>query len=306
MILQQHPRKIERRRIIGHLALDACLWTLAIAANSWNSAGLGASAIAGAVLAILTFRAFAMMHDCVHGAFSTKTIENRWVGEAFGILCFLPFSSWRELHLAHHRWTGNFESDPSMKLIFDFKRRGERVSPIVRWAWRGWIPLLGFLQHLVFWRATISKRELLFVFGAVMYSGVLLLIFQPATLLAGALTYLWAVEIINFPHHLGLRQYGEDSHFNVVDQDRFVRSSIYPRWFARLVLLNFNLHTEHHAFPAHPWYQLESIHQQLVLSGETFNFESGNQWILKNRRRPIEEIFRISTEGRAPPRQKAS
>jgi fatty acid desaturase len=93
------------------------------------------------------------------------------------------------------------------------------------------------------------------------------------------------------PHHLGLQQFRGDLRFNVVDQNRFTRSCIYPKWFAHAVLLNFNLHTAHHLFPSHPWYQLDDLHTEIVKAGLQLNLEHANQWTAQQRRKPLCEVL---------------
>jgi fatty acid desaturase len=247
--------------------------------------------LAGALWAVLTFRAFGVMHDCVHGAGHQKSWINRWAGEVYGIACFLPYTSWRKLHLDHHHWTGNVEKDPSMKILTRFRDAGGKLPAWVKVSWRWWAPALASIQHLVFWKATVSSREYFFLFGLVLYLGILVAVLSPWTLVCGAVFYLMMVEVINFPHHLAVRQYDGETRFPVYEQDPFVRTCVYPKWFAHYALLNFNLHVAHHAFPAHPWYQLDELHSALSKTGEKFNVDRGNRWIVENRKLPLERVF---------------
>ncbi|MGZ3722405.1 MAG: fatty acid desaturase family protein [Bdellovibrionales bacterium] len=246
---------------------------------------------AGFLYSIFIFRAFAFMHECVHSSVRAQKWVNTAFGEVYGIFSFLPFKSWRALHLDHHRWAGNVEKDPSMKILLGFERRGFKTAKIVSWSWKYWIPFLGFMQHLVFWTATVSKKEYVFIVGSLVYVGAAGWFLGPVAFGTGLLSYLYLVEIINFPHHLGMVQQGGESRFPTLEQHHFTRSCVYPRWLAHGVFLNFNLHTEHHLYPSHPWYLLDAIHAELVASGESFNFSQGNDWILRNRRLPVEQLF---------------
>ena len=289
-ILTQVPRKIQNVRVFRHIFTDVCLW-LGLLLGRHSSDQLWMSALLAAGFAIFCFRSFSMMHECVHSASHSSRRWNDAIGAMYGIFCFLPFRSWREIHLKHHTWTGNVEKDPSARLLAEFRKNGFRTAGYVSWSWLNWIPTLAFLQHVVFWKATKSRSEAIFIglsvatlLGAARALG-------PLTLLAGLIFYLYLVEIINFPHHLGMQQFDGEARFSAHDQAQFTRSCVYPKWFAHHVLLNFNLHTEHHLFPAHPWYALDAIHAKIKNEGLLQNACESNAWILKNRGVPIEQIM---------------
>jgi omega-6 fatty acid desaturase (delta-12 desaturase) len=289
-ILRRHPRRIELRRLAFHFAGDAVIW-LSIAGLVRFAAPAAALVPVALLFAAFSFRSFSFMHEAVHGSLAPRRALNDGLGELYGVFSFLPFMSWRRLHLDHHLWTGNVERDPSMRILLDFERGGRRVPGLVKWAWRSWVPVLGFMQHLVFWRATVTSREYFFLGGSLAYFGGALMLVGPLPLLAGFLAYLSLVEVVNFPHHLSLRQYQGDRRFTPAEQGAFVRSCLYHKWFAHFILLNFNLHTEHHLLPAHPWYQLDQIHAELAAQGGEYNFSNGNEWILSQRARPVEAVF---------------
>jgi len=246
---------------------------------------------AGLLFAAFVFRAFAMMHECVHSSAHAKRWVNNTLGEVYGVLCFLPFMSWRDLHLDHHKWTGNVERDPSMKILVNFQRDNFTVSKMVGKSWLYWIPLLGFMQNVVFWKATISKREYKFGIGSIVYLGLSIYFLGPLTLVIGFIAYLYLVEIINCSHHLDLVQWTGEVQFRTYEQDQFARSCVYPKCLAHFLFLNFNLHAEHHLFPTHPWYQLDALHRDLRASEIELNTSDGTEWILHNRRRKVEEVF---------------
>ena len=45
---------------------------------------------------------------------------------------------------------------------------------------------------------------------------------------------------------------------NLWEQQATTRSCRYPGILSELLVLNFNLHTEHHLFPALPWFRLKA------------------------------------------------
>lgn len=289
-ILARIPRRLKNRFALKQLAIDFGAWAGLVVLNARYPASIIVGAISAVGFAVLSFRAFGLMHECVHSAGSTNRRFNNFLGTLYGVLCFLPFKSWQRLHLDHHMWTGNVERDPSMDIILRFKKNGFRMAAYASWSWTHWIPVFAFLQHIVFWRA-VRGKELASVAGSIGFlaaSGFALGIPATAT---GLTIYLYMVEIINFPHHLELPQYDGEARFAASEQAQFARSCIYPKWFARHVLLNFNLHSEHHLFPAHPWYQLEELHREIKAAGKLLNVCDGNEWILKNRSRAIETVL---------------
>lgn len=288
-ILLRNPRRIKAARVWGHVGIDLLLWGAMLAATRLGWPGFPIAVVG---FATFTFRAFGLMHEAVHSAAHPVKTSNERIGSVYGVFCYLPFASWRKLHLDHHYWTGNVEKDPSMGILLGFEKRGYRLSGLVDLSWRYWIPLLGFMQHLVFWRGAIGRKEYGFAVGALAYNATLIYLLGPVTWTAGLVTYLYMVEVFNFPHHLSLEQHHGEVRFPVAEQHAFTRTCVYPRWFARTVLLNFNLHTEHHLFPAHPWYQLDALRAELIETGQAFNVTTGNAWIRSNRRRWATEVFK--------------
>lgn len=126
-------------------------------------------------------------------------------------------------------------------------------------------------------------------------------ILAPAVLL-----YLIAVEVVNFPHHLQLPQYRGDTKFAIWEQHKVARTCLYPRWFAKLVVSNFNYHIEHHMFPDAPWYYLESIHRVIrPLIGTEYNTDPYFAWILANRPKTLGEVL-AGTEPTTTPAEVAA
>ena len=74
--------------------------------------------------------------------------------------------------------------------------------------------------------------------------------------------YLVGVELVNFPHHLDMPTVDPQSprqRLYVWEQQATTRSCRYPGILSELLVLNFNLHTEHHLFPALPWFRLQQV-----------------------------------------------
>ncbi len=263
--------------------------------------------VAQVLLALLYFHNFALLHEAGHGNVHSGRHLNTWIGHYASLFCFLPFFPWKYIHHEHHTWTGNLDRDPTLYQVKKMKREG-RVPWIVRFAWRSWIPFGGLLQHTVFWLyplrswregrlSAFQQRRSLFsvVFLAVAY--LLLAAFGPAWLTfsrvwPSLVIYLIAVELVNFPHHIDMPVVSHPDHkLPPWEQHQTTRSCNYGI-FSGLLVLNFNLHTEHHLYPTLPWYRLTSVRDQLKpVLAEEYHEVPGLAWNLENRTCDPEQIM---------------
>lgn len=295
----------KRRKFLAHVGQDLAL--LAASMVLLRSGGWPGICAAQALLAIFYFRAFSLMHEAVHGSLWARGGRvNDWIGVIYGGLSFLPYTTWKSIHLDHHKWVGNIEKDPTSKMVREFPGRSSTYKRIASWIWKSWIPYTAFLQEIVFWHVSL-KRVLggevpkekrvellaslvapLMALGAVLgigwYEGSALL------LLPSIAMYLVLVEVINFPHHLRLPRLSGDSALGLWDQHKVSRTCVYAPWFSSFVLLNFNYHSEHHLFPNLPWHELPKAYE-LIRTEPDYHFCRSNEWILENRRRELGEVF---------------
>ncbi|WP_413289255.1 fatty acid desaturase family protein [Bdellovibrio sp. HCB337] len=249
------------------------------------------------MLFCLMFRGFGIMHDAVHGAVSKTRWINDLAGDIGGAFCMLPFENWKRSHLKHHQWSGNVEKDPVMAVIIAFPKYSKLKQNLISSLWMLWFPILGLIQHFIFWDLSLrlyvkEPRSLKMGISILMPLAVwgLLLFATPASfvmsvLLPTVFVYFVAVEVVNFPHHLQLPQFRGEEKFPAWEQFQTARSCVYPKWFARFVVLNFNFHIEHHMFPDVPWYHLDKLHEPVknALQGR-YNTDPSLGWILKNKR----------------------
>jgi omega-6 fatty acid desaturase (delta-12 desaturase) len=247
--------------------ISAALWMIFVVRQGWPYwAGQ-------ALLAIFYFHNFAILHEAGHGNVHRRDLVNVIIGHYASLFCFLPFYPWRYIHHEHHTWTGNPEKDPTMKQILRMKTR-KRIPLAVRFTWRSWIPFGAVLQHVVFWSYPITawregrmKRWRLHMLISVLFlaAGYVCLVefVGWATLWRlwpSFVIYLAGVELVNFPHHLDMPTVdpaSEKQRLYVWEQQATTRSCRYPGILSELLVLNFNLHTEHHLFPALPWFRLK-------------------------------------------------
>jgi len=256
------------------------------------------------VIAILLFRNFSLMHEAVHGSASSSRTFNDGVGLYAGMLSLLPFDNWRTIHLSHHQWAGNIERDPTMALVRLYPAWPVWARRSLSLLWRHWVPTLALLQYVVFWvhslrlmpQGRLSGSRILSLALPPAFWITVFLAF-PATVLwagvvPGVVLYLLAVEVVNFPHHLELPQFQGSTKLPPPSQHQITRTCLYPRWFARFVVLNFNYHVEHHMYPYVPWYDLDSLHARIAAElGQAYNTDPQWAWILKNRPRSLEEVL---------------
>lgn len=256
------------------------------------------------LLFCLLFRGFGIMHDAVHGAVSRTRWINDFAGFMGGVFCMLPYENWKRSHLKHHQWSGNVEKDPVMALVVAYPKFPKMAKNFISFFWMLWFPVLAVFQHFVFWNLSVklllkepkSFRMMASILLPLVFWGLLLFatppVFVASVLLPTLLVYFLAVEVVNFPHHLQLPQFRGEEKFPVWQQFQTARSCVYPPWFARFVVLNFNYHIEHHMFPDVPWYHLEKLHEPVksALKAE-YNTDPSFSWILKNKKVSLGEVL---------------
>lgn len=261
------------------------------------------------LIAILMFRNFSLMHDACHNAISDNLKINDLIGFWCGVICLLPYKAWRNSHLQHHLWSGNVKHDPVMALRIVIPQWSKKKQRFINSAWTHWLPLIASLQYLVFWKLSInyalksrsSKTLLETVAPLAIWIGILGLFASGTTLALIACSlfvYMIVTEIVNLPHHLQLPLLEGDKKLPVWEQYRTARSCIYPKWIAKHLLLNFNLHSEHHMFPDAPWYTLHKIHNMVHAElGEQQAVDLMFDWSLKNRSLPLVTVLCESPQG---------
>ncbi|MDG2335388.1 MAG: fatty acid desaturase [Myxococcota bacterium] len=216
---------------------------------------------------------FPLMHETGHRTAFSSDFANS-AGTWLGALPMLQSPSFfREMHLAHHRWTQDPERDPEISLAPDFFTdwAGNPLSYLVRvsgqplmlgklaftlacafFPYSLWHPLFPFVgqdkRRRVAWESRLSA--LLIVGG-----GGLGLLLVPG----------FAFFLLAWPlAHLGLGIYLMAEHSGMAHQgSQFERTRtflVHPglSW----LMWNMPYHAEHHAYPAIPFHTLPSLHQQ--------------------------------------------
>jgi omega-3 fatty acid desaturase (delta-15 desaturase) len=255
------------------------------------------------IIAVLCFHSFAILHECGHGSATRWRWLNVLLGHCASVLCFIPFYSWKYIHLKHHTWAGHLENDPVLKSLRSFRDRGTPV--LARAGWRSWVPVGALLQHVVYLSYPLQMRRageltpsrLIRCLASMLWMITCYVILwrlmpglaAPHNWAPGLGLYLVAEELVNLPHHVGMPT--SKVKLPAWDQHRVSRSCYYPAGLSELFVLNFNFHIEHHLFPSLPWYRLRAA-RELVKPAldDGYNQALGVEWNVRNRRRGLDEI----------------
>ncbi len=287
--------------LLFHLIFDFSLLTGIL--FLFGKGNFGAVVLADFLLPVLFFRFFGLMHECVHSSASHFKFVNEIIGCVAGAFCFLPYLPWKLIHLPHHRWAGNINKDPVMRIVREFNPQS-RGAKILNFFWRTWIPAMAFLQHTVFWltgmqhaKGIQKKREYIALaasYGtpALIYASLYKFGFINLKIIPGIILYLMLVEIVNLPHHLKVTHFKGEESLPASLQFQVSRTCVYPKWFSRIVLNNFNYHAEHHLFPRLPWYRLDKVQAKTSqVIGDHYNQCKNNEWVLENRKNTIASVL---------------
>jgi fatty acid desaturase len=229
------------------------------------------------LLALVLLQWFIVLHEAGHGSLFRRRSLNAAAGHLAGFMALIPFASWRRVHGLHHLWTGWQDRDPTTSALAP-RARGKLQLAAVDLAWRCWLPLFSLvyrcgnywhLRRLVsLFKSPEQRRAMCVNIAALaaLYGAVWWLLGLEQTLrvfgLATVLTLALQDPLILSQHtHLPQRS-SEGRRVAPLDpatQARYTRSLVFPRWFAHLVLINFNAHELHHRFAAVPGYRLGRI-----------------------------------------------
>jgi omega-6 fatty acid desaturase (delta-12 desaturase) len=227
------------------------------------------------LLGIFFFQCFILLHETGHQSFFSTQALNRVAGHVFGLLSFIPFRSWVEIHNLHHRWTGWRDKDPTTEGTVS-PAYGPVLRILVNLCWLLGFPLFTIAYRLGnYWNPSklkryISNRELMPAFINMM---IILLLFAGLIIFFGsfmlhtiALSYLLGMMIsdlfiLSQHSHIEIPVAGTEqvSPLRYTEQVKYSRSlginSIISEW----IFFNFNLHELHHAYPGIPAYHLHRL-----------------------------------------------
>ncbi len=206
--------------------------------------------------AVAAFILFTVSHEASHHSASANSALNRWLGRLATPL-FAPhagFSSWRFVHMQHHRFTNDAEGrDPD-----DYTNRGPAWTAPLRW-------LTVDLWYIVFYVPKLRTRprgeivELAVTLAVVIGASValiatghlfwlLVLFFLPIRISIFALGFAFDY----LPHH-GLHHTAAENRFQAT------RNRIGAERLLSPLLLYQNYHLVHHLHPVIPFYRYITV-----------------------------------------------
>jgi beta-carotene hydroxylase len=247
---------------------------------AWPTVGLGFAVFAGylatpalvvagylplppavALMALLTYLAYTVLHEAAHGSISGSHNRLRWLNELMGYLAawmiMLPLTAHRHEHLAHHRHTNNPEQDPDF-IVARFRQVPWRAWELVfRLTWQQ------FAVYLRLRRYRGARRQDLYLCLEVLAAVVPRVAFCAAGFWVEGLALFAVAWIIGVTALLYLFAYIVHTPHEV--QGRFVDTStiLVPKGvFGKLITLAWvyqNYHAIHHLYPRVPFYRYPAL-----------------------------------------------
>lgn len=238
----------------------------AIVLLAWLIARTGLPAIAQLPLmilqGILLVFLFTLQHETTHYTpFKTRSL-NIIVGHCCGIILLLPPTWFRYFHLAHHRWTQDPQKDPELA----------SPKPANRYQY------LAYLSGIPVWKSHIGtllrnafrdctddfvpgnkkfavRLEAIAMLGFYVMIGGLSLAAEATTLLT-----IWLLPLLLGQPFLRAYLLAEHATCPQVD-NRFENTrTLLTNPLVRRLAWNMPYHTEHHVYPAVPFYRLPDAH----------------------------------------------
>ncbi|MGU7816805.1 fatty acid desaturase family protein [Burkholderia sp. AW49-1] len=298
------------------------LGLLAFAWSLWLAGGL--ERLAALILGMLALlQIYLIMHEAIHYSVSNTRIYNEVVGHVCSWLIGLPFLPRRRSHLGHHAWAAHPSRDPeNKKMIQKFSVMTDREARTLEFIWRHWIPMLAFNHFISHWlapfqyrdtRAHRSKSNTEFASCAVYLAGYVVAgtLAWRAGVLSNLIAFaaiLWiallvAVELVNLPHHAEIPLLAHDAARPPLwEQDVVSHSCAHLPVWSRWVILNFNLHVAHHAYPWLPWHALPRAQRLIDATQVTGLPNQTHEWAfaITKRRRPLLELMGHFFDKRRP------
>jgi len=294
------------------LAFD--LGLLALSWFLWSTRGRWSAVIAWPLLMLALIHLYLILHEAAHSSVSRHVRVNHLVGNLCGWTFLLPFFTRQRNHLLHHVWAGHPLGDPeNNKMIARFSVMTAKQARKLELIWRNWLPLITLNHFVDHWRDPVRQlragnrspriaREVrfaaIYLFGYLLVASVLVATGNVASFLTWYLppwiVLLAFVELVNLPHHAEAPLLDPESKALPYWQQAKVSHSCasVPIW-SRFVILNFNRHVAHHAFPMVPWYDLPLLddlaNQRTGAIPRTVKNEF--HWSATNRRRPLLSVM---------------
>jgi fatty acid desaturase len=207
---------------------------------------------------------YAGQHELSHWTVFRTRALNEWVGRAFGFLLFYPRSFDQVQHIAHHRFTQDWQQDGELaRDRYTLRSYVLWMSGITYWYTR-WRRIFRFSCGIVTEPYLPVARHAELIREARLHlAGYALIALLSLLARSDAVWVLWLAPMLllkcvhqlqNTIEHLGLPH---DA--NVLENTRSTRTNALLRWLG----WQMQYHTAHHAFPGVPFHRLAELHARL-------------------------------------------
>jgi fatty acid desaturase len=263
--------------------------------------------------AIALLQIYLIHHEAVHGSVFRRLRHNALLGHVLGAAILYPYLPRRDSHLAHHRWTGHPEGDPTnRRLVARLSALSAKGEASIEALWRTWLPFIALMERVALWRVSFANgREERTFFGrnqqrvassltssawilllcALGWHGMLLQYlfwYVPGLLLLFALE-----ELVNLPHHAEAPLVDSMKPMEFWRQDEVTHSCRRLPLWSSCILMNFNLHTAHHYYPSVAWYRLPLVDRlaEGKMATALMPVENELRWSLRHRKGSFLALF---------------
>ncbi|MGX9357024.1 fatty acid desaturase [Roseobacteraceae bacterium S113] len=246
------------RHLAGHLGAIGL-------STAWISLGLPGWPIALFVQGVLLVFLFTLLHETSHQTPFASTWLNKVVGHLCGAILFLPRRWFRYFHMAHHRYTQIPGKDPELN------------SPKPE----GWGAYLWHVSGVPVWRAIVvmlwrngtglarddyvpdAKRGEVILETRVYLAGYGVLLGASVALQSWVLFWVWLLPLVLGQPFLRLYLLAEHGRCAYVANMLENTRTTYTSRVIRALAWNMPYHTEHHSYPAVPFYKLPELHKHM-------------------------------------------
>ncbi len=246
------------KHLLGHVALI-------LVCGGWIAFGLPLWWVVVPIQGIAIVFLFTLEHEATHKTPFANEALNEWVGRACGLLLVLPFEWFRYFHFAHHRYTNIPGKDPELAA-------GQKH-------YEGWGPFLWHVTGLPFW-VSMARQVWVNATGRVEADYlpervrprlktearwmVLIYLLALLSLFASSLLFwVWILPVLVGQPFLRLYLLAEHGRCpqvaNMFDNSR----TTYTTAIVRFLAWNMPYHTEHHVYPAVPFFRLADLHEEM-------------------------------------------
>ncbi len=216
-------------------------------------------------LGVLLVFQFTLLHETVHYTpFATRHL-NEFVAYCCGFILCIPPLWFRYFHLEHHRYTQIPGKDPELATPKPQTPRAYllHISGLPLW----WNALQLLFTHargqLDAPYVPVAKHAALVREASLMLAGYLCLLLLALVLSSAILLYGWLLPLLLGQPLLRLYLMAEHTDCahtnNMLANTRTTHTNAAVRWLA----WNMPYHTEHHSYPAVPFFRLPQLHELL-------------------------------------------